>query len=233
MAREFTGEFETMWGGSNDQPDSSKAAFHQYKKQTSNATIRFSNESRIQPYFAPMNKERSRPNLLELVADLISKEADYDIKICAFSFSTDVEIDQAIKEKFESKGLDIKAVFDKTGKTTYSLYSAMTMDPISRKPWSKKAEAYLAREDRQLHHKYILIDAENPDKNDIPIVITGSFNFSKNANEVNDDNFLIIHDRVVANQYLQEFYSRFNTAKRLFREKKEAESIEEVSDETD
>ena len=214
LAAAYTNEFEQMWGGSDNLPDSSRAAFHQFKKRSSNARIGFGNESLIEAYFAPMNKERNRPNLLELVADLITKEADHDIKICAFSFSTDVEIDDAVREKYESKNLDVKAVFDKTGRTKYGLYTAMTLDPSSRKPWNKKAEAYLAHEDRQLHHKYILIDAENPDIHDIPIVVTGSFNFSKNANEVNDDNFLIIHDRAIVNQYLQEFYARFNAAKK-------------------
>jgi phosphatidylserine/phosphatidylglycerophosphate/cardiolipin synthase-like enzyme len=233
LAQAYTNEFEVMWGGSDDVPDSSKATFHQYKKRPSNVQVNISKNALVKAYFAPMSKEKNRPNLLETVADLISKEADHDIKICAFSFSTDVEIDDAIREKYETKNMDVKAVFDKTGKTVYSLYSAMTMDPISRKPWSKKGEAYLAHEDRQLHHKYILIDAENPDKGDIPIVITGSFNFSKNANEVNDDNFLIIYDRSVANQYLQEFYARFNAAKKYAKDKNAPESIETETEDSD
>ncbi len=233
LAEAYTTEFEQMWGGSNELPDSSKAAFHQYKKRPSNAQIRMSNKSLIKAYFSPMNKEKNRPNLLEIVADLITKEADHDIKICAFSFSTDVEIDDAVREKHESKNVDVKAVFDKTGKTTYGLYTAMTLDPSSRKPWTKKAEAYLAHEDRQLHHKYILIDAENPDLNDTPIVVTGSFNFSKNANEVNDDNFLVIFDREVVNQFLQEFYARFNAAKKYAKDKSVGDAIEEETDDVD
>lgn len=233
LAEAYTAEFEQMWGGSADFPDSSKATFHQYKKKSSNAQIEIGKKSRIEAYFAPMNKEKNRPNLLELVADLITKEADHDIKICAFSFSTDVEIDDAIREKYESQNLDVKAVFDKTGRTTYGLFTAMTLDPSSRKPWTKKAEAYLAYEDRQLHHKYILIDAENPDTHDTPIVISGSFNFSKNANEVNDDNFLIIHDRAVVNQFLQEFYARFNAAKKIAKDKTIPDGAEAEKEDSD
>lgn len=226
LASAYTVEFETMWGGADENPDTSKAAFHQYKKKSSNAKTLVGSNSRVGVYFAPMSKDKNRPNLLEIVADLISKEADHDIKICAFSFSTGVEIDEAIREKFELKNLDLKAVFDKTGRTSHGLYSAMTLDSISRKPWSKKADAYLAHEDRQLHHKYILIDAENPDTDDIPIVITGSFNFSKNANEVNDDNFLVIYDREAGNQFLQEFYARFTAAKKHAQDKRRAFEIE-------
>lgn len=233
LARSFTEEFETMWGCSDENPDTLKAAFHQYKKKSSNAKTLVGNNSRVEAYFAPMSKDKIRPNLLEIVADLISKEADHDIKICAFSFSTGVEIDEAIREKFELKNLDLKAVFDKTGRSSYGLYSAMTLDSISRQPWAKKADAYLAHEDRQLHHKYILIDAENPDTEDIPIVITGSFNFSKNANEANDDNFLVIYDRQVGNQFLQEFYARFTAAKKHAQDKRRAFEIESDIEDAD
>lgn len=230
LAKAYTEEFEIMWGGSGNKPDTTNAAFHQYKKKSLNTRVVIGSK-KVEAYFAPMNKDRSRPNLLETVADIISKEADHDIKICAFSFSTGVDIDEAIREKYELKNLSLKAVFDKTGKTAHGLYSAMTLDPLSKKPWSKKAEAYLANEDRQLHHKYILIDAENPDNNDIPIVITGSFNFSKNANEANDDNFLVIYDRGVANQFLQEFYARFNGAKNRTESNSMTDSVDTDIDE--
>ena len=233
LARAFTEEFETMWGGTGVAPDTVKALFHQFKKTSHNTEADFPDGGRAEVYFAPMSKDKKRANLLEIVADVISKETDHDIKICAFSFSTGVEIDEAIREKFELKDLNVKAVFDKTSRTAYSLYSAMTLDPKSRKPWTKKAEAYLAFEDRQLHHKYILIDAENPNPNDIPVVITGSFNFSKNANEVNDDNFMIIYDRAVVNQYLQEFYARFNSAKNHTRGEKASDGVETDSEDVD
>jgi phosphatidylserine/phosphatidylglycerophosphate/cardiolipin synthase-like enzyme len=48
-----------------------------------------------------------------------------------------------------------------------------------------------------LHHKVFVIDEK--------IVITGSFNPSKNANQNNDENILVIHDEVIAKKYLEEF----------------------------
>ena len=48
-----------------------------------------------------------------------------------------------------------------------------------------------------LHHKVIIIDEH--------IVITGSFNFSDNADESNDENVLIIDNPEIAALYLQEF----------------------------
>ncbi len=236
LADIYTKEFEIMWGSSTEVPDTTRAAFHQYKGDVHNGPLTYSNlKKQLEVYLTPINKSKSRPNFLQVIADLISKEAQHDIKICAFSFSTKIEIDDAILEKQEMRpGFDIKAVFEPSlGKQKWSLYNAMIASPLSKNPWKKPAEAYLADEDKHLHHKYLIIDAENPDTTDIPIVITGSLNFSNNANEINDENFLVIRDRRLANQYLQEFYARFNRAKQnsgLKTEIKEEAGEEDLED---
>ena len=51
-------------------------------------------------------------------------------------------------------------------------------------------------------------DANFP--NSDPIVLTGSHNWSNNAENNSDENTLIIHDHTTANIYLQEFTKRFN-----------------------
>ena len=48
-----------------------------------------------------------------------------------------------------------------------------------------------------MHHKVIILDGET--------VITGSFNFTRSADTINDENVLIIHSAVVAAFYEQEF----------------------------
>jgi len=217
LAKMYTQEFEMMWGGSGNLPDTLHAKFHQYKGSIPTQAIKIG-KGQVEPFFAPMDKDNKKPNFLQVIADLISREADHDIRICAFSFSSKIEIDEAIEEKFESKeAFDIKAVFDRgLSQGNWTLYNAMKKNPNSRKPWKKSvATAFLSNEDRKLHHKYIIIDAENPDTTDVPVVITGSFNFSSNANEVNDDNFLVLYDRQVANQYLQEFYGRYRKAQAI------------------
>jgi phosphatidylserine/phosphatidylglycerophosphate/cardiolipin synthase-like enzyme len=50
---------------------------------------------------------------------------------------------------------------------------------------------------RNMHHKVIIIDALS--------VITGSYNFSANAERRNDENTLVIHDPAIADQFLAEF----------------------------
>lgn len=56
-----------------------------------------------------------------------------------------------------------------------------------------------------MHHKVIIIDDQ--------IVITGSFNFTKSADEANDDNVLILHSPAVAQVYDKEFASVYAIAK--------------------
>jgi phosphatidylserine/phosphatidylglycerophosphate/cardiolipin synthase-like enzyme len=50
---------------------------------------------------------------------------------------------------------------------------------------------------RNMHHKVIIIDDS--------IVITGSYNFSRSAEEYNDENVLILYDVKVSEEYLLEF----------------------------
>ena len=61
---------------------------------------------------------------------------------------------------------------------------------------------------KSLHHKYGIVDAVTTTSD--PIVVTGSHNWSRSANEKNDENTLIIHDVFIANQFMQEFKSRYN-----------------------
>ena len=57
------------------------------------------------------------------------------------------------------------------------------------------------------HHKYAIADASNSGAD--PIVITGSHNWSSNAENNSDENTLIIHNATIANIYLQEFEKRW------------------------
>jgi phosphatidylserine/phosphatidylglycerophosphate/cardiolipin synthase-like enzyme len=48
-----------------------------------------------------------------------------------------------------------------------------------------------------LHHKVFIIDDS--------VVVLGSFNFSDNADEANDENMLVIHSPEIAAEFGQEF----------------------------
>ena len=54
--------------------------------------------------------------------------------------------------------------------------------------------------DRTVYTRLIVNRLANEEK-----VITGSYNFSKNANEKNDENILIIENEKIALEYMREF----------------------------
>jgi phosphatidylserine/phosphatidylglycerophosphate/cardiolipin synthase-like enzyme len=57
----------------------------------------------------------------------------------------------------------------------------------------------------QMHEKVIIVDET--------VVVLGSYNFSRNANESNDENVLVIHSRLVASQFLREFERMYASAR--------------------
>lgn len=108
----------------------------------------------------------------------ILKNAENSIYFMTFSF-TDDDIGDLIKRKAE-EGLIVKGIFDPR-KNKYSEYEKLA-------EYSKI---------KKVHHKVFIID----DK----ITITGSYNPSRNGNERNDENLIIIHDSQIASEFLDEF----------------------------
>ena len=113
--------------------------------------------------------------------------AEKSIHFMAFSFTHDA-LGSAMRDRFES-GIDIQGVFEERQISQYSEYEPM------------KAAGMSVIQDRHkgtMHHKVIVIDAAT--------VITGSYNFSKNAEERNSENLLIIKGNPdIAEAYLAEF----------------------------
>ncbi len=115
------------------------------------------------------------------------ENAQKSIHFLAFSFTHD-DMGEVMRTK-NQEGLTVMGVFEKTGSSTeYSELSKMYCDAMQ------------VRRDGNggfLHHKVIIIDER--------IVITGSLNFSDNANESNDENVIIIDNAEIASLYIQEF----------------------------
>jgi phosphatidylserine/phosphatidylglycerophosphate/cardiolipin synthase-like enzyme len=105
----------------------------------------------------------------------------------AFSFTSD-KIGEAMINSHK-RGVRVSGVFEKRGaKTKYSEYIKMRVEGI---PVKMDKNRY------NMHHKVIIIDDE--------LVITGSYNFSKNASKRNDENVIMIRNKKIASQYLAEF----------------------------
>ena len=115
------------------------------------------------------------------------KTARNSIHFMTFSF-TQVDVGNLMLDLGKA-GIKLEGVFERTGSETKD--SEMTL---------LFCAGFDVRQDTNpstMHHKVIIIDEET--------VITGSFNFSQNAMQSNDENLLIIKDRDFARQYMDEF----------------------------
>ncbi|MCU0821553.1 MAG: phospholipase D-like domain-containing protein [Spirochaetes bacterium] len=138
----------------------------------------------IEVYFSPEN------NIEEKILDGLQKSQE-SICFMAFSFTSD-RIGEMIIDKFK-RGVKVRGIFEKIGSNTkYSEYTKMLMEKI---PVRIDKNRY------RMHHKVIVIDGRT--------VITGSYNFSRSADEQNDENLLIIQNKEIAGQYLNQFESLY------------------------
>ena len=132
----------------------------------------------IEVFFSPNNGS----------TEAIVREIDRarsEILVQAYSFTSE-PIAKALL-KAHKRGIKVAVILDKSQKT--QKYSSATFLTNARIP------TYIDDKHTIAHSKIILIDRE--------VVITGSFNFTKAAEEKNAENLLIIHSRELAMPYLE------------------------------
>ena len=140
----------------------------------------------ISVYFCPENE----------CADKVVKElrkAEGGIYFMTYSF-THTGIANSLLLKMQD-GVEVKGVFEKRQQSKYSKFDVLDY---------QGADVRFDGNKYTMHHKVFIIDNET--------VITGSFNPTKNADENNDENVLIIKDKEVAKLYLEEFELVFSEA---------------------
>ena len=150
-------------------------------KPSGGFVTKLSDGTQISTYFSPKNDTIS-PLLQEV------QSAKKSIYFMAFSFTHDA-LGDAMRDCFES-GVDVQGVFEaRQVDDRYSEHNAMKDAGL---------RVVLDENPGTMHHKVIVIDGET--------VITGSYNFSKNAETRNNENLLIIKgNREIAVSYLAEF----------------------------
>ncbi|MDQ7027445.1 MAG: phospholipase D-like domain-containing protein [Anaerolineae bacterium] len=141
----------------------------------------------IEIYFASEN---------EVVEEILQEinGAQSTIRFMIFSFTRD-DMGEAMMAQ-AAAGIDVQGVFETTGsKTRFSEMPRLLCAGVDVRQDGNNGA---------LHHKVIIIDSQ--------VVITGSFNFSNNAVESNDENVVIIRNADIASLYLQEFQRIQNLA---------------------
>jgi len=131
--------------------------------------------------------------VMSLLVPMI-EEAQSSIRFMAFSFTYD-DLGAAVLAKAEA-GIDVMGIFEKRGsETEYSELPALYCTGVPARQDGNKGT---------FHHKVFIIDEQT--------VVTGSLNFSNNADESNDENVVIITNADIAAQYLAEFERRWAEA---------------------
>ncbi len=122
-------------------------------------------------------------------------QAKQSIDFMAFSF-TDDGIGSAVTGRAQA-GAKVRGVFEKTGsETQFSEYGKMRKQGLD--VW-QDGNPYL------MHHKVFILDDRT--------VVFGSYNFSQNADQENDENLLILDDPSLAQSFKAEFTRVYEQAK--------------------
>lgn len=112
--------------------------------------------------------------------------ANKSIHVMIYSFTQD-EIGKALAQAVR-RGVDVEVVFERSQLSKYSELERLK---------EAGAEVYVDGNPYTMHHKVAVID-------DV-VVITGSYNWSKSAEERNDENLVILFGDNVAELYEKEF----------------------------
>jgi phosphatidylserine/phosphatidylglycerophosphate/cardiolipin synthase-like enzyme len=110
-------------------------------------------------------------------------KAKNTVLVQVYSF-TSYRIAKALLDGYK-RGVKVEVILDKSQRTDQ--YSSATFPYNSGIPVRIDAVHAIA------HNKIMIIDGET--------VITGSFNFTKSAEEKNAENLLVIHDKKLAERY--------------------------------
>lgn len=204
LADLFTKEFNLMWGDGVGGKFDSKFGLqkplqnsHQFILGDNQITVKFSPNSPTQPWNYSSNG---------LIGNTLSS-ANKSIDIALFVFSEQPLAN--ILEMRHNNNVKIRALIESG--FAYRPYSeALDMmgvalntkcqNQIDNHPWKNPITTVgvpvLAKGDL-LHHKFAVIDHKT--------VITGSHNWTKAANNSNDETLLVIENPIVAAHYLREF----------------------------
>jgi phosphatidylserine/phosphatidylglycerophosphate/cardiolipin synthase-like enzyme len=137
--------------------------------------------SQVVVVFTPEN-----PGLENAIIPIV-QSATKSVRFLTFSF-TDYPLADAMSQRAQA-GVDVAGVFEKVGSETEAAEL--------RTLFCRNVPVRQDSNPRFMHHKYIVVDER--------IVITGSMNYSTNAEVNNDENVIIVDNPEIARLYLQEF----------------------------
>ena len=180
IAQAYTLEFNEMWGGNFGS-----------NKEDNTPHLFNVNGVEIEVYFSPSDQTTSK--ILNFINNV-----DYSLEFGLLAFTRD-DIGTAVINKNSEFGVNIRGIIEMQN-TTGSEYDNLINGGVNVKSHSGVTHSF--------HHKYAIADVGVSGSN--PAILTGSHNWSSNAENSSDENTIIINDQTIANIYLQEFEKRWN-----------------------
>jgi hypothetical protein len=179
IAKAYTLEFEEMWAGT--------FGTHKLDNTPHNFKV---NGKDVEVYFSPSDQTTSH------ISEFIN-EVDYTLEFGLLSFTRD-DLGLAVIDKDGEFGVNVRGIIEQEN-INGSEFSNLIAAGVNVKSHTGVTN--------QFHHKYAIADANILGSN--PAILTGSHNWSSNAENNSDENIIIIHDHTIANIYLQEFEKRW------------------------
>lgn len=190
LARAYLREFNQMWGGTAGNYNASLARFSDSKSVVNPSVFWIGeDQTRVEVFFSPQSNAEAHMNR-------VLATAQESIHL-ALNLITRRSLANTIQER-EQDGVVVRGVLGSIGEqgSQFSFLSS----------WADVLH-FPQGEFGLLHHKYAIIDGKDGSLDSK--VITGSHNWSSNANFTNDENTIIIYNSRVANEYFQEFAARY------------------------
>jgi len=187
LARAYELEFEEMWGSKEALPNVALARFGPAKFDDTPHHFIIGGTA-VESYFSPSDRVTAR--LTETLST-----TNYEALFALLTFTKDEPADVLADAFFN--GAQVRGMIENTGDvgSEYPYFTGLGMS-VQKHSFGGV-----------LHHKYGVIDAGYPGSD--PTVITGSHNWTFNAETANDENTLVLHSADLATLYKAEFEQRW------------------------
>jgi phosphatidylserine/phosphatidylglycerophosphate/cardiolipin synthase-like enzyme len=195
LAIAYQMEFNEMYGTDGRLPNPLVARFGPDKSNNTPHEFVIGGK-RVECYFSP--SDGAGEHILSSISS-----ADFTIEVATILI-TILEMGEALLVR-HTQGCDVKVLVNDRNPFGEPVLGILL--PVLQENVRLNGEPGL------MHHKYMIVDQGYAGMD--PILLTGSHNWNGNAEVVNDENTLIIHDQGVANAYYQEFVNRFGAGQLL------------------
>lgn len=133
-------------------------------------------------------------DLDRVVASEISY-AEESVHVAIYAYSPDADDSPRVHEELQSvgsRGKDVKFCADAS---SYYGGTVTSIDHVNELDDDENVQVRLAdgHDGGIMHHKFVVIDSR--------VVVTGSYNYTRSATQVNDENVVVLYDPSIAEAY--------------------------------